>query len=179
MFGMSVASAARDVPDARRSSAYSAASPPFMMKHEELTEKIIACVAEVHQALGPGFIESVYRNALVLQLRKAGLQVEPEKEVLVRYLGVEVGRHRLDLVVEGEVVVELKAVAELVAVHYEIRTAAIVPTGERDRGWPARQLRAGAVGCTTRGASHEIAMTLPPFPSLSSPFPLLAFLALS
>jgi GxxExxY protein len=89
------------------------------MKHEELTQKIIACVAEVHQTLGPGFLESVYRNALVLRLRKAEIQVEPEKEVLVRYLGQEVGRHRLDLVVEGEVVLELKAVAELAAVHYE------------------------------------------------------------
>jgi GxxExxY protein len=89
------------------------------MKHEEITERVIACVAEVHQALGPGFLESVYRNALLLQLRKVGLQVAPEQEVLVRYLGEEVGRHRLDLLVEGTVVLELKAVADLAAVHYE------------------------------------------------------------
>jgi len=89
------------------------------MRHEEVTQRIIACVAEVHQTLGPGFLESVYRNALLLRLRKAELLVEPEKEVLVRYLGQEVGRHRLDLVVEDAVVLELKAVTDLAAVHYE------------------------------------------------------------
>ena len=89
------------------------------MRHEEVTQRIIACVAEVHQTLGPGFLESVYRNALLLRLRKAELLVEPEKELLVRYLGQEVGRHRLDLVVEDAVVLELKAVTDLAAVHYE------------------------------------------------------------
>jgi len=89
------------------------------MRHEEVTQRIIACVAEVHQTLGPGFLESVYRNALLLRLRKAELLVEPEREVLVRYLGQEVGRHRLDLVVEDAVVLELKAVTDLAAVHYE------------------------------------------------------------
>ena len=89
------------------------------MKHEELTARIIACVAEVHETLGPGFVESVYRNALVLRLRKAEIQVEPEKEVVVLYFGEEVGRHRLDLLVERSVVVELKAVTDLAAVHYE------------------------------------------------------------
>ena len=70
-------------------------------------------------ALGPGFLESVYHNALVLQLRKAGLSCEPEKAVVVRYHGEEVGRHRLDLVVKGGVIVELKAVSAPAAVHYE------------------------------------------------------------
>jgi GxxExxY protein len=99
------------------------------MKHEEITERIIACVAEVHQTLGPGFLESVYRNALVLELGKAALHVETEKEVVVRYLGEEVGRHRLDLVVEAAIVVELKAVADLVAVHYEQLRSYLRATG--------------------------------------------------
>jgi GxxExxY protein len=89
------------------------------VKHEELTERIIGCIATVHQTLGPGFAEKVYRNALVLELGEAELKVEVEKEVVVRYRGEDVGRHRLDLVVEGKVLVELKAVTELVAVHYE------------------------------------------------------------
>lgn len=89
------------------------------MKHGELTRRIIACVAEVHAALGPGFLESVYHRALILELREAQIQFETDKEVVVHYRGREVGRHRLDLLVDGAVIVELKAVADLAAVHYE------------------------------------------------------------
>jgi GxxExxY protein len=64
-----------------------------------LTEQIISAVIEVHQTLGSGFIESIYRNALVLELRQRGLRVEHEKEVDVFFKGEKVGRQRLDLLV--------------------------------------------------------------------------------
>jgi GxxExxY protein len=89
------------------------------MKHEALTEKIIGCVVQVHRTLGPGVVETIYRNALLLELRAAGLHVDTEREVVVRYRDQEVGRHRLDLLVEDAVVVELKAVPQLAAVHYD------------------------------------------------------------
>ncbi|MBI5501086.1 MAG: GxxExxY protein [Deltaproteobacteria bacterium] len=89
------------------------------MKHRALTQRIIGGVVRVHRTLGPGFLESIYRRALVLELHAAGLRVETEREVIVRYLDTEVGRHRLDLVVEGTVVVELKAVPQLAAAHYD------------------------------------------------------------
>ena len=89
------------------------------VKQGELTERIIGCIIQVHRTLGPGFLENVYRNALLIELQTAGLRVEAEKEVVVRYEGAEVGRHRLDLVVEGTVVLELKAVSDLAAAHYE------------------------------------------------------------
>jgi GxxExxY protein len=85
---------------------------------DPLTERIIACIVTVHRNLGPGFLESVYRNALLLELRKAKLQVDSEREIRVHYDGVEVGLHRLDLLVEGQVIVELKTVEELGAAHY-------------------------------------------------------------
>ena len=88
------------------------------MKHQALTERIIGCVVQVHRTLGPGFVESIYHKALLLELRSSGLQVQTEREVVVRYLGEEVGRHRIDLIVEEAVVLELKAVPQLVAVHY-------------------------------------------------------------
>jgi GxxExxY protein len=89
------------------------------MKHQALTERIIGCVVQVHRTLGPGFVESIYHKALLLELRAAGLQVETEREVVVRYLGEEVGRHRMDLVVADTVVVELKPLPQLASAHYE------------------------------------------------------------
>ena len=68
---------------------------------------MIGAAIEVHRLLGPGFLESVYENALVLELRKRGLKAEQQKEILIRYDAVEVGKHRLDLFVEDEIVVDL------------------------------------------------------------------------
>jgi GxxExxY protein len=84
---------------------------------EELTREIIGAAMEVHRTLGPGFVESIYRNALVRELLSSGLKLESEWEVPVTYKNHVVGRHRLDLVVESRVIVELKAVGVIVDVH--------------------------------------------------------------
>ena|SRR5688572_2049332 len=89
---------------------------PFI--EEKLTAKIIECIIKVHQILGPGFLESIYRKALVIELRNKGLWVEFEKEVNVFYLGQEVGKHRLDLLIQNKIVVELKNVDFLHAKYY-------------------------------------------------------------
>lgn len=86
--------------------------------NDTLTETIIGCIIRVHRELGPGFMEKVYRNAILIELTKAGLAVEAEKEIILRYDGQEVGWHRLDLVIEGRVIVELKTVDELSRAHY-------------------------------------------------------------
>ena len=83
-----------------------------------LTERVINGIIKVHSTLGPGFLESIYRNALAIELRKQNQAIEREKEVIIYYEGEEVGRHRLDLLVEGSVVVELKTVEELGKAHY-------------------------------------------------------------
>ena len=70
------------------------------LEHEELTERIIGAAIEVHKRLGPGFLESIYEDALVVELRKRGLNVEPQVEISIRYDDFEVGKHRLDLLVE-------------------------------------------------------------------------------
>ena len=85
---------------------------------DKLTEVVIQCVIQVHKKLGPGFLESIYRKALVVELRSHGLRVETEKEVVITYEGQEVGRHRLDIVVAGERIVELKTVEDLSKAHY-------------------------------------------------------------
>lgn len=84
----------------------------------EITEKIIQATIRVHRTLGPGFLERIYQNALIFELSRQGLSVESEREVPVLYEGEIVGVHRLDLLVAGRVVVELKTVEELAGIHY-------------------------------------------------------------
>jgi GxxExxY protein len=72
----------------------------------------------VHKALGPGFLEIIYLNALLIELKKLGLLCESEKEIRILYEGNLVGMHKIDLLVEGEIIVELKAVEDLNKKHY-------------------------------------------------------------
>jgi len=90
------------------------------LEHEKLTEQIIGCAIEVHKKLGPGFLESIYENAFVIELRKRDIQVEQQREVVVKYEGLEIGRHRLDLIVANTIVVELKAVKNIEDIHFAI-----------------------------------------------------------
>jgi GxxExxY protein len=87
------------------------------MEEQELTEKIIGCAMIVHSALGPGFLESVYAKALAHELRKAGLNVECEKLITVKYDGVVVGEFSADKLVEGKIMVEEKSVQALISAH--------------------------------------------------------------
>lgn len=82
-----------------------------------ITEKIIGCSYSVSNSLGPGFLEKVYENALVHELRKAGVIVAQQQPIRVMYDNVEVGYFEADLVVEGLVLVELKAVRALDEAH--------------------------------------------------------------
>ena len=85
--------------------------------HTETTEAILGCSFEVINELGSGFLESVYRKALVLALRQRGLLVEFEQPVQVLFRGVSVGDFFADLIVESKVIVELKAVRTLLPEH--------------------------------------------------------------
>jgi GxxExxY protein len=87
------------------------------MEHKELTHKIIGCAYIVYKNLGFGFLESVYRKAMVIELGRAGLQVEEEKPVTVYYDEYVVGKFSVDLYVEETVVVELKSVQNMVRDH--------------------------------------------------------------
>ena len=90
------------------------------LAHEELTGRIISCAIEVHRALGPGFLESVYETALLVELRHAGLQVEQQRILPITHRGAIVGEHRLDLLVENKIIVELKAISALEDIHFAI-----------------------------------------------------------
>ena len=86
-------------------------------KYSELTSKIIGCAMKVHNTLGNGFQEVVYQRCLAIELRKANLEFVREKEQTIYYEGEEVGTRRADFIVEGTIMVELKALINLEDVH--------------------------------------------------------------
>ncbi len=94
------------------------AGNPQNLKYKDITDKILhAFFKVVYPALGFGFLEKVYENALVIALRQMGLKVEQQVKISVYFAGQVVGEYFADLVVEGCVIVELKAVEHLLEEH--------------------------------------------------------------
>jgi GxxExxY protein len=87
------------------------------MNVDLITQKIIACAYKVHNTLGAGFLEKVYENSMVIELKKDGMSVEQQFPVPVFYENIQVGDYYADLFVNNEVVVELKAVENLTKQH--------------------------------------------------------------
>jgi len=89
-----------------------------MLYEKELTEQIIGAAIEVHRSLGPGLLESAYQACLAHELSLRKLSFEREKPLPIEYKGVQLDcGYRLDFLVEGKVVVELKAVESVLPVH--------------------------------------------------------------
>jgi GxxExxY protein len=80
---------------------------------DELTEKIIGAAIEVHRILGPGLLESIYEEALCYELELRGVRTQRQIDIDVVYKGKIIKRQRIDVLVEGEVIVETKAVSRL------------------------------------------------------------------
>ncbi len=88
------------------------------MRKNDLTYEIINCAYEVHSFLGPGLLESVYQRALVHELRLRGFNVISEIPIDIEYKGINIGDHlRLDILVDEEVIIELKSVENVLPVH--------------------------------------------------------------
>jgi GxxExxY protein len=87
------------------------------MEYEEVTHKIIGCAYKVFNELGFGFLESVYKKAMIIELLKSNLKVEAEKLLKVYYDNQVIGEFYIDLFVEDEIIVELKSVENLVKTH--------------------------------------------------------------
>jgi len=99
------------------------------LNHHELTERIIGAAIEVHRHLGPGFLEAIYEEALSVELKLCNLAFERQKKVFIMFKGRSVGEHRLDLLVEGLVVVEIKAVREIDPVFFAVARSYLHATG--------------------------------------------------
>ena len=81
----------------------------ILMKHADLTEKIIGAFYDVYNELGHGFLESVYQNSMLIALQNTGVQCEVQSPIKVHFEGHVVGEFRADIIVEDKVILELKA----------------------------------------------------------------------
>ena len=86
---------------------------PDVITTDQLITEIIECAKRIRRQLGPGFLEKVYKNAMVVELRKLKLNFETEKLIQVLYDGIVVGEYRTDIIVEGKLILELKATQDL------------------------------------------------------------------
>jgi len=95
----------------------------------ELTELVIGCAYSVHNTLGAGFLEKVYENAMLLELRAAGLNVQAQSPIAVRYRDEVVGDFYADLLVEGVLIIELKVAASIGVEHEAQLVSYLAATG--------------------------------------------------
>lgn len=83
-----------------------------------LTYQIIGCAYEVHKFLGPGLLESTYESCLCYELEKTGIKYEKQKELVINYKGMQLSNgYRIDILVENNIVIELKSVETLLPIH--------------------------------------------------------------
>jgi GxxExxY protein len=113
-------------------------------EHEAVVTSTIACGITVHRELGPGFREHIYERAFCLELESRGVKFECEKPVQVRYKTWRIPGQKIDLIVEGVVLVEIKTVSKLKALHRSQVISYLKTTGpvdelqfEPSQGWPA------------------------------------------
>jgi len=97
----------------------------------ELSYRIMEAAFEVHSLLGQGFVEDLYEEALTIELELHGVPTERQKVVPISYKGHPIGTHRLDLVVDGTIVIELKAVTALTDVFKQQTLSYLKATGLR------------------------------------------------
>lgn len=85
--------------------------------NSDLTSKIIGIAIKAHKKLGPGFVEKIYQRALYLDFKKNNFNFEREAKININYNGVNLGYEKVDFIVENKVIVELKAVSEILDIH--------------------------------------------------------------
>ena len=90
---------------------------PLPDELEQLAYDVIGCCVQVHRTLGPGLLETIYGRAVILELTARGIPFEAEKAIPVRYRGELLCHQRLDLLVAGQLVVEMKSVDHLDSIH--------------------------------------------------------------
>ena len=100
------------------------------MEYKDLTEKIIGCAYRVYNKMGFGYLESVYEKCMLIELRKAGFDIESQKPIRVQYDGEVVGDFIADILVNDTVLLELKSVRKLVEAHEVQLVNYLVATGK-------------------------------------------------
>jgi len=101
------------------------------MLYEQLSGTVIGAAMEVHNLLGSGFLESVYEHALALELTERQIPFERQAPITVLYKQAQVGEYRPDILVDGKIILEIKATAALIAEHYAQALHYLTATGLR------------------------------------------------
>lgn len=104
-----------------------------MLLHSDLTDNILKCYYKVYNKLGYGFLEKVYENAMLLELKSAGLFCERQKHIKVFYEGEQVGEYFADIIVNDIVIIEIKA-AEALAEEHEAQLINYLKATEKEVG---------------------------------------------
>src|SRR5437660_4872915 len=102
------------------------------LRDAEITQQIIAAATRVHRELGPGFLESIYGEALAVEFALSGIQFIRQHSIPLFYRDHQIGEHRLDFLVEGKIIVELKAITELEDIHFAIGRSYLKATNVED-----------------------------------------------
>ena len=106
-------------------------SSPLTPEAEEVMTETIGCALAVHRALGPGFLESIYKKAMRVELEARHLSYECERQLKVKYRDVQIDGQRVDLIIKGLIVVELKSVMRLDDIHTSQLVSYLRTTGLR------------------------------------------------
>jgi GxxExxY protein len=129
----------------------------MILANKELTEIVIGCAFNVHRTLGKGFLEKVYENSMVIELKKHGLNIQQQSPINVKYDGCLVGEYYADLIIENRVICELKSIEKILMCH-EVQlvnylTATGIDTGLlinfADRVIVRRKFRKFKTSCTS------------------------------
>jgi GxxExxY protein len=118
--------------------------------NDSLIHRVVGAAIQVHTELGPGFLESLYEEALAIELRALRIEFERQKPVPIFYRAEPIGEHRVDLLVERVVIVELKATSILEKVHFAILRSYLKALGLSDGvlfNFAATRLTIKRVGC--------------------------------
>ena len=107
-------------------------NPGKDLRDSEITESIIAAAIAVHRELGPGFLESIYEQALAVEFALRGIAFIRQHPVPLFYRDHQIGEHRLDFLIDNKIVVELKAVEALENVHFAIVRSYLKASGLAD-----------------------------------------------
>src|SRR5438034_4703727 len=121
------------------------------LRNGETTEQIIAAAIRVHRELGPGFLESIYEEALAVEFALSGIQFIRQHSIPLFYRDHQIGEHRLDFLVEEKIIVELKAITELEDIHFAIGRSYLKATNLDD----GLLLNFAAIPLTIKRFCHE------------------------
>ncbi len=101
------------------------------LEYKEITDRIIAAAIEVHKTLGPGFLESVYENALSIEFESRDIPYKKQWEIQICYKNQEIGKHRLDMFVFNRFVVELKSIKDVTNEHFAVVRSYLKAVGQK------------------------------------------------